>query len=93
MDINSLQLRAYRNYTEQLEARDDFSDWLQYGDFMELVSTRASLDDQLNDESLNDREMELLRELDARMAEVLIDDDVQEMRRVSEELPVEEWWR
>lgn len=93
MEITSRQLLAYRSYTEVLESLDTFADWLNFGDFMELLSTRASIEDQVNADQFNDRERELLEELDARMSEVLSDADVKQLQRESRELPVREWWR
>lgn len=94
MELNNPQLIAYLHYVESLETHDDFDQWLIHGDFMELLSTRASLSDvEKQAGTLNEREGELLQELDARLAGVLSDEDVKQLQRESVELPVVEWWR
>jgi len=79
-------LQQYRDLIYSIDHDIIIDEWLKYGDFMLLISLRASLE-EASEEYASD-----IKEIDEEFAMIVTSDQLDQLEREAQDQPVSEWW-
>lgn len=86
-------LEQYRQMVYGIDHEIEIDEWIQHGDFMLLISLRASLEDSMTeDDSLLSKHIAEVLEIDQEFKMILTEDQFEQLDSEAPDRDISEWW-